>query len=374
MLAALRALVEAESPSADPAACLACADVADDLAHALLGVRGERVASGDRIHLRWRFGPRPRVLLVGHLDTVWPLGTLARWPFAVIEERATGPGIFDMKAGVVQLLFAAARVRAREGVAVLLTTDEELGSPTGKPVIEETAAGIEAALVLEPSAGGALKTERKGVGIYRIDVTGKAAHAGLEPEKGANAVVELAHQLLAITALARPEQGTTVTPSLVSAGTAVNTVPAGAVARVDVRTRTLSEAERVDAAFVGLRPVTPGTAVDVEREIGVPPLEHRASARLFDRAQRVAAALGLAPLTEASVGGGSDGNLLAGLGIEVLDGLGAVGGGAHAEGEWIDVEAMVTRSALVAALVEDLLDGPTPPDAVWSAPRSAAGP
>jgi glutamate carboxypeptidase len=374
MLAALRALVEAESPSADPIACLACADVADDLAHALIGVRGERVVSGDRIHLRWRFGPRPRVLVVGHLDTVWPLGTLARWPFAVAEGRATGPGIFDMKAGVVQLLFAVARVRAREGVAVLLTTDEELGSPTGKPVIEETADGIEAALVLEPSAGGALKTERKGVGVYRIDVTGKAAHAGLEPEQGANAVVELAHQLLAIAALARPEQGTTVTPSLVSAGTAVNTVPAGAVARVDVRTRTLSESQRVDAAFAGLRPVTPGTTVDVEREISVPPLERRASARLFDRARRVAAALGLAPLTEASVGGGSDGNLLAGLGIEVLDGLGAVGGGAHAEGEWIDVGELVTRSSLVAALVEDLLDGPTPVDTVWSAQRSVAGP
>jgi glutamate carboxypeptidase len=374
MLAALRALVEVESPSADPAACLACVEVVDDLAETLFGVRGERVESGGRIHLRWRFGPQPRVLLIGHLDTVWPLGTLARWPFAVADGRATGPGIFDMKAGVVQLLFALARVERRDGVAVLLTTDEELGSPTGKPVIEETAAGIEAALVLEPSAGGALKTERKGIAVYRLTVTGRAAHAGLEPERGANAAVELAHQVLFAAALADAPAGTTVTPSLLAAGTAINTVPANAVAHVDVRMRTLAEAERIDAAMHALRPLTPGTALEVERTVGVPPLEREASARLYDRAQRVTARLGLAPLTEASVGGGSDGNLLAGLGIEVLDGLGAVGGEAHAEGEWVDVEAMTARSALVAALVEDLLKGPTAPDVLWSAPRSAAGP
>jgi glutamate carboxypeptidase len=372
MIDALRALVEAESPSADTAACLACVEVADELAHALLGVRGERVEAGGRVHLRWRFGAHPRVLLIGHVDTVWPLGTLERWPFTVRDGIASGPGIFDMKAGVVQLLFALARVEHRDGVAVLLTTDEELGSPTGRGVIEETADGIEAALVLEPSLGGALKTERKGVAVYRVGVTGKAAHAGLEPEAGANAVVELAHQLLAIAALARPEEGTTVTPSVVRAGSAVNTVPAHAVAHVDVRTRTLVEAERVDAAFAALRPVTPGTTLDIEREIGVPPLERRASAELYDRAQRVAASLGMAPLAEASVGGGSDGNLLAGLGIQVLDGLGAVGGGAHAEGEFIEVEAMAERAALVAALVEDLLAGPTLPDGIWPGTRSTS--
>jgi glutamate carboxypeptidase len=377
MLDALRALVEAESPSADPAACLACADVADRLATELLGVPAERVESGGRVHLRWRFGPRPRVLLIGHLDTVWPAGTLAGWPFAVEGGRATGPGVFDMKAGVVQLLFALAGVD-RDGVAVLLTTDEELGSPTARPVIEETAAGIEAALVLEPSADGALKTERKGISVYRLTVTGRAAHAGLEPEKGANAAVELAHQVLAVTALADAGSGTTVTPSLLAAGTAVNTVPAHAVAHVDVRVRTAAEAERIDSALAALGPVTTGTSLHVERTVGVPPLERRASSDLFARAQEVAARLGLPPLREASVGGGSDGNLLAGLGIPVLDGLGAVGANAHAEGEYVEVAAMAERAALVAALAEDLLAGSSAPPSrgggIWLAPRSNARP
>jgi glutamate carboxypeptidase len=245
-------------------------------------------------------------------------------------------------------------------------------------VIEETAEGIEAALVLEPSAAGALKTERKGVAVYRVAVTGRAAHAGLEPEQGANAAVELAHQLLAVAGLARPELGTSVTPSLVSAGTAVNVVPADAVAHVDVRSRTLAEAERIDAALRALRPVTPGTSLEVERTVAVPPLEHRASAGLFRRAQRVAAAVGLPPLREAAVGGGSDGNLLAGLGIAVLDGLGAVGGGAHAEGEYVEVDALAERAGLVAALVADLLgdSSPAPTCArdVWSAIRSTVEP
>jgi glutamate carboxypeptidase len=378
MIEALRGLVEAESPSADPAACLAAVDVADRLGRELLGAAGERVESGGRVHLRWRFGARPRVLLIGHVDTVWPAGTLARWPFEVVGGRASGPGIFDMKAGVVQLLFALARLDSLDGVAVLLTTDEELGSPTGKPVIEETAAGVEAALVLEPSAAGALKTERKGVAIYRLAVAGRAAHAGLEPEKGANAALELAHQLLAVASLADAGLGTSVTPSLVTAGTAINTVPAHAVAHVDVRIRTLREAERIDAAMRALRPVTPGTALEVERTVSVPPLERRASAELFARAQRVASAIGLPPLAEASVGGASDGNLLAGLGVQVLDGLGAVGGNAHAEGEYVEVAAMEERVALVAALVADLLGGssptPTQVGGIWAGARSVAEP
>jgi glutamate carboxypeptidase len=307
------------------------------------------------MHLRWRFGDAPRVLLVGHLDTVWPLGTLDRWPFEVRDGRATGPGVFDMKAGVVQLLFALAALESRDGVSVLLTTDEETGSPTARPLIEETAAGIEAALVLEPSSAGALKTERKGVALYRIDVRGRAAHAGLDPEKGANAAVELAHQLLAVAALERPELGTTVTPSLVAAGSAANTVPASASAQVDVRVRTRDESERVAAAFAALAPVTPGTSVGVERGVELPPMERSASAALYGRAQRLAVLLGLPPLTEASVGGGSDGSVLAGLGVPVLDGLGAVGDHAHAEGEYVEVDALAERAALVAALVGDLL-------------------
>jgi glutamate carboxypeptidase len=329
-------------------------EVAERLAAELLGSPGERVQVDGRVHLRWRFGGSPRVLLIGHLDTVWPLGTLARWPFSVHDGRATGPGVFDMKAGVVQLLHALAALESPDDVAVLLTTDEEIGSPTSRALIAETADGVDAALVLEPSADGALKTERKGVAVYRIEVRGRAAHAGLDPEKGLNAAVELAHQLVAVAALSRPESGTTVTPTLLSAGSAVNTVPADASAHVDVRVRSVAEAERVRAAIRSLRPVLPGTSLSVECSVAIPPLERRASAALYDRAQRLARALGLPPLAEAAVGGGSDGNTLAGLGLPVLDGLGAVGAGAHAEGEYVLIDTLAERAALVAALVQDL--------------------
>lgn len=355
MVEALSALVEAESPTNDPGACVACADVADDLAAELIGIRAERHEVESRVHLRWRFGAQTRVLLVGHLDTVWPLGTLARWPFAVRDGRATGPGVFDMKAGVVQLLFALSALKSLEGVTVLLTTDEEIGSPTARGLIEDTAVGAPAALVIEPSAGGALKTERKGVSVYRIEARGRAAHTGLDPEKGANAAVELAHQVLAIAALARPELGTTVAPTVVAGGTAVNMIPAEASIEVDVRTRTMAEADRVATELSELRPVTPGTFVRVERTTGIPPLDRRFSTQLFERAQHHAAELGLPPLREASVGGGSDGNLLAALGVPVLDGLGAVGDHAHGEGEYVEVAALAERAALVGALVRGLL-------------------
>jgi glutamate carboxypeptidase len=307
MLEALEALVAVESPSSSKEACAACADCVDELAERLLGARAERHVVEGRTHLRWRFGA-PRVLLIGHLDTVWPLGTVARWPFEHVNDVATGPGVLDMKAGVVQLLFALSALDDLDGVAILLTTDEEIGSPTSSALIEETAAGLAAAFVLEPSAHGALKTERKGVSVFRLTVTGRAAHAGLAPGSGANAAVELAHQLLAVAALERPGAGTTVTPSLVAAGTAVNTVPAEATVHVDVRTRSATEADRVRSALGSLVNVVPGTSLAVEETVTVPPLERAASADLYVRAQRLASALGLAPLTEASVGGGSDGN------------------------------------------------------------------
>ncbi len=355
LLDALRALVEVESPTAEPGACAACADVADELGLRLLGARAERAESEGRVHLRWRFGDEPRVLLVGHLDTVWPLGTLARWPFETRGDTATGPGIFDMKAGVAQLFFALSTLGDLRGVAILLTSDEEIGAPTSRRLITETARGIEAALVLEPSAHGALKTERKGVSVYRIVATGKAAHAGLDPDKGANAAVELAHQVVAVAALARPDIGTTVTPSLVSAGTATNTVPARATCHVDVRSRTRDEADRIREALAALRPVTPGTGLAVEETVSVPPLERASSESLYRRAERLAEELGLGPLSEASVGGGSDGNLVASLGVPVLDGLGAVGDHAHGEGEFVEIPALAERAALVAALVADIL-------------------
>ncbi|MGH3049089.1 MAG: M20/M25/M40 family metallo-hydrolase, partial [Gaiellaceae bacterium] len=358
MVEALEALVAAESPSADLEACDSCAAVADDLALRIVRRRAERVESGGRTHLRWRFGGDTRVLLVGHLDTVWPLGTLERWPFAVDGDRASGPGVFDMKAGVVQLLYAVAALEGQvplDGLTVLLTTDEELGSPTSRALLCEEAEGAEAALILEPSFDGALKTERKGVALYRLDVAGRAAHAGLNPERGVNAALEVAEQAIAAAALAEPSLGTTVTPSLLTAGTAANTVPASASARFDVRYATVEEAERVDAGFAALRPNRPDATLAVERETFVPPLERDSSRELYGRAQRLAAELGLPELAEASVGGGSDGNHIAALGVPTLDGLGAVGDHAHGEGEYVVVSAMAERAALVAGLVADVL-------------------
>ncbi len=323
------------------------------VARRLLDAEPHRCAVAGREHLRWTSG-RPRVLLLGHLDTVWPRGTVARWPFAVSDGNATGPGAFDMKAGVVQGLHALTALDDLDGVVLLLTTDEEIGSPTSRPLIEETARGVEATLVLEPSLAGALKTGRKGVSDYRVEIAGRAAHAGLEPEKGVNALLELAHQVLAVAALADAELGTTVTPAVAAAGTATNVVPATASFTVDSRAVSDAEQQRVDAALRGLTPVLPGAALTVHGGINRPALPETASAQLFRRAQRLATTLGFGALEGRTVGGGSDGNFTAGLGIPTLDGLGAVGDGAHAEGEYVVVDAMPERAALVAALVTEL--------------------
>lgn len=358
MVEALEALVSAESPSTDPEACESCASVADGLALEIVGQPGERVIVEGRTHLRWRFGPQPRVLLVGHLDTVWPLGTVARWPFGVRDDQASGPGVFDMKAGVVQLLFALGLVGERrrlDGVTLVLTTDEEIGSPSSRDLLADEARGARAVLIAEPSFDGALKTERKGVALYRLEAAGRAAHAGLNPEQGINAAVEVARQVLDVTGLADPSSGTTVTPSLISAGTAANTVPSSAVAHFDVRFATREEGARIAAAFAALRPAVPGATTSVEQETFVPPLERSSSLELFELAARLQDELGLPPLREASVGGGSDGNHLAALGVPTLDGLGAVGDFAHGEGEFVLVSALAERAALLAALVSELL-------------------
>jgi len=358
MVEALQALVEAESPSADPKACESCASVADGLALQTLGRSAERLIVDGRTHLRWRFGEERRVLLLGHLDTVWPIGTVARWPFEIRGEQATGPGVFDMKAGVVQLLFALAQVEERrglDGVTVVLTTDEEIGSPTSRGLLAEEAQGVRAALIPEPSFHGALKTERKGVALYRLEAVGRAAHAGLDPEHGINAALEIARQVLDLAELAEPSSGTTITPSLISAGTAANTIPAAAVAHFDVRFATREEGERVAAAFASVRPTIPGATTRLEQETFVPPLERSSSQALFELAKGLHGELGLPELREASVGGGSDGNHIAALGVPTLDGLGAVGDHAHGEGEFVVVPAMAERAALLAALVSELL-------------------
>lgn len=351
----LTALVLCESPSGDQAATAACAQIAAQIGTAKLGQPPEELDSGGRTHLRWRFGSHCRVLLLGHLDTVWPLGTLARWPFDVQGDRMTGPGVFDMKAGVVQLLEAVSRLDERDGIWVLLTTDEEIGSPTAQPLIGEAIAGAAAALIFEPSSDGAVKTARKGVSHYTVRVSGRAAHAGLEPERGINAAVEAAHQVLAISALADPGAGTTVTPTVVSAGTAANVVPAAASVAVDVRAATRAEQDRVEAALRGLRPALAGATLTLEPGMRVPPLEAESSRGLFALAQQAAAQVGLPQLRGVQVGGGSDGNFTAAQGVPTLDGLGAVGGNAHAEGEWASAAAMPERTALAAELIRMIL-------------------
>jgi glutamate carboxypeptidase len=246
-------------------------------------------------------------------------------------------------------------------VTFLVTGDEEIGSPSSRALIEREAAGRVAALVLEASAaGGALKTRRKGISQYRLSAVGRASHAGLEPERGINATVELANQVLAVCGLADPLLGTTVTPTLLQAGTSRNTVPAAGGFAVDVRASSFAEQERVDAALRALRPVVAGARLEIEGGPNRPPMGSRQTAALFARAQRVAARLGQPPLRDAAVGGGSDGNFTAGVGTPTLDGLGAVGGGAHADDEHVLVDELPARIALVAALVGDLLDSAVP--------------
>ncbi|MCM4082662.1 M20/M25/M40 family metallo-hydrolase [Paractinoplanes hotanensis] len=354
MLADVRALVTCESPSDDRAAVARSAEAVAGIGHRLLGAHPQLIVIDGRTHLRWRFGDGPpRVLLLGHHDTVWPIGSLAHTPYGIDGEILRGPGCFDMKAGVVQALHAVASLPDRRGVTVLITGDEELGSPTSRELIEKEAVGCAAALVLEGSAdGGALKTERKGVSLYRVRVTGRASHAGLEPEAGVNSTVELAHQVLAVRAVADAALGTTVVPTRMAAGTTTNTVPALGEFAVDVRARTALEQERVDAALRALTPVLPGARIEIEGGPNRPPLEATASDALYLRAVAIDG-----ELDRAAVGGASDGNFTAGVGTPTLDGLGAVGGGAHAAGEHVVVAEIPRRAALVAALTAELLAG-----------------
>src|SRR5262245_20884618 len=360
MVADIGALVRAESPTADIAAVDRCGGLVAGLGQRHLGVAPERIVVDGRTHLRWRLGDGPnRVLLLGHHDTVWPLGSLAEHPFGIVDGVMRGPGCFDMKAGLVLAIHAVSSLPPGTAVTILSTADEEIGSPSSRALIEAEAAECVAALVLEASAdGGALKLERKGVSLYRVRATGRAAHAGLEPERGVNATIELAHQVLAVAGFGDAERGTTVTPTFLVSGTTSNTVPAGGEFTVDVRARDVSEQHRVDALMWGLRPRLADSELEVLGGPNRPPLAASASADLFRLAGAVAEALGQPPLTGVAVGGGSDGNFTAGVGTPTLDGLGAVGGGAHADDEHVLVAELPGRVALIAALVERLASVP----------------
>src|SRR2546430_5067740 len=276
MLAALERLVVTESPSSDKTRCDACADEIAKLFQQRLGVaaiRHRRPDAGDHLEIRIGEGSGPVVLLCHH-DTVWPEGTLGRLPFHVQGDRVTGPGSYDMKAGIVEAAFALEQARPRRPVIVLSTSDEEIGSASSRGLIEETARGALAVLVLEPAAsGGAIKTARKGIADFILEVDGRAAHAGVEPEKGISAIDELAHQVLVLKALADPASGTTINVGVVHAGTRPNVVAAQARAEIDVRFARASEAERVVAAIRGLQPRLEGARLRISGGVDRPPME-----------------------------------------------------------------------------------------------------
>jgi len=362
-LAELKALVEHESPSREMGALDALATRVGNRWQSLGGrvelLRGKE--GGDHVVGRFAASSSRRpALVLGHFDTVWPVGTLARMPVRREDGRMYGPGVFDMKASLAMLnsvLEAAQQglLTLPRAVIVLFTSDEEIGSPGSRSLIESLARDCEFVLVLEPPlADGGLKTSRKGVGRFTIEVEGKAAHAGVAPERGASAILELAHQVVRVHALNNPAAGVTVNVGVVHGGTAFNVVPAWALAQVDVRATSQAAAADFERLLRSLQPVTAGTRLKVEGAFSRPPMERTpAIAALFGRARQIAGELGL-ELTEGSTGGGSDGNFTAALGVPTLDGLGVMGGGAHADDEHIVIDSLPQRAALLAALLQSL--------------------
>jgi glutamate carboxypeptidase len=280
---------------------------------------------------------------------------LARLPFTTDGGIGRGPGVFDMKAGIVQALHAVAALADTSHIEILLSADEEIGSRASRALIEERARACGAVLVLEPSAdGGALKIGRKGTGTFELTIEGRASHAGLEPEKGINSLVELAHLIPQIVSIADPARGTTVTPTLASSGTADNVVPARTTMSVDVRVAVPEENPRVEEAFAQLQTSLEGSRLTLSGGIGRPPMHESAASELFALAENVAAKVGIAGLRGVVVGGGSDGNFTAAVGVQTLDGLGAVGGGAHGDDEHVVLSTMPARAALIAGVCQEL--------------------
>ena len=348
----IQRLVECESPTEDLAACNQVVDLAVEIANTLLKIPATKLDENGR-PVFWWGTKNPKILLLCHLDTVWPKGSFQ--PTWKIEaDTATGPGVFDMKAGFVQALYAISQINgAQENVALVATTDEETGSATSKALIERLAKTVQAVLVFEASLDGKVKTGRKGTAMYQISVTGKAAHAGLEPEKGINATTELAKLVMQISALENPEFGTTAVPTVMQSGTTTNTVPALAKLDIDVRSFTMAELNRIDKSIKGLSSQV--AKVEVTGGVNRPPLEISSTKELYEKLEKVAKDLGLAPIGHSSVGGASDGNLAAAAGAKVLDGLGAVGKGAHAPGESIKISTVEERIKLTAAFINELL-------------------
>ena len=366
MVEMLGQFVRCESPSHDKASV----DAFGSMVAAEWTRRGAKVKilrqplRGNQVRAEvWLGAGRPtgQIMVLGHLDTVYPSGTLTKMPFLLARGRAYGPGTFDMKAGIVLALFAVDALRAtgaspKKRFVFFWNSDEEIGSATSRAAIEREARRSDAVLVLEPSLGanGRLKTERKGVGTAEIIVTGRAAHAGINPEDGVNAVHELALQIARLMKMSDPRRGITVQATVIAGGTVSNVVPAQARAEIDIRYSRVSDASRLNRALRGLRPILKGARIEVRGGVNRPPLERTtAVSALFEKARLLMGEISVT-LQEASTGGGSDGNFTAALGVPTLDGLGAIGDGAHSPHEHIVIRALPERATLIAGLLATL--------------------
>jgi glutamate carboxypeptidase len=363
MLSTLRDFVVVESPSLEkPAADRCCGVIAGEWSKR--GVRVERIVQkhrGDHLRITWWPGksrPGGQLLVLGHYDTVYSTGTLAKMPFRVASGKAYGPGTFDMKAGIVQALFALDALQhcgepLRKRVVFLWTSDEEIGSESSRKLIEAEARRSDAVFVLEPSFGprGLLKTARKGVGEAEIIVHGRASHAGLAPQEGVNAIHELARQIARLEKWNDLRRGVTINVGLIEGGTRTNVIPERARVVLDLRALRIPAMQRLERRLHALRPTIHGASLEIHGGFNRAPLERKMSAALFTRAKSLAAEMTL-HIEECTVGGGSDGNLTAACGVPTLDGLGAVGDGAHSAHEHVIVRTMPARAALLAALLQ----------------------
>jgi len=356
----LEQMVNMESPSTDKVLVDRFARFVGSQFEAIGGaveyVPAERF--GDHLLVKFPGKTSNQILLLGHTDTVFPAGEVAKRPFRNMNGKATGPGVFDMKAGIL-IMWSALRALLKTGnplendVTVLLTSDEEVGSSTSRALLESEAISASAVFVLEPSLpGGVLKTARKGVGRFTIKAIGRAAHSGVDPAKGINAIEEIARQVLLLQAMNNAELGTSVTVGVIQGGTRSNVVPAEAAIEVDVRVATIEEASRMATAVHALQPQLSGARLEVRGLINRPPMVRTSdSVRLFELARSVGKELGI-DIDEGSTGGASDGNFTSALGIPTLDGLGAVGDGAHAIDEYVEIASLPHRAALIAGMIQ----------------------
>ena len=360
IITSIREIVDIESPSYNAAQSVAVVDwIERAFRDTGVDVAIERIKAdgyGEHIVIKAPAGEQPHLLLLGHTDTVHPVGTREKNPTRIEGDNFYGCGIFDMKSGIVLMIealryFAATGIRPTRPITILLSCDEEVGSHSGRPLVEREAANAACCMVMEPSAAGRVKTGRKGTGTFKLVAHGAPAHAGLEPEKGANAVAELARQIERIHAIARPEAGTTVNVTTFHGGTTTNVIPDLAACEIDVRFSRADEAERVENELRSLTTIDERITLELLGEINRPPMERTDEVvALYENARSLAASFGY-ELGETQVGGASDGNFVAALGVPVLDGLGITGAGAHTLDEHILVSDIVKRAALITLLI-----------------------